>query len=1061
MNSPDNKILYCRAVAPLLSTHRQHALSVRVALSVRAQFIVPAFVLLSSGLALGATIELIPDVKPLDVSADGSVIVGRELSDRFPFRWTAKDRKVEPLTLTNGAVPYGTARAVSGDGSVVVGSVVGATRYGLQTTASQAFQWTRAGGMKFYEPAFKYDYDGGWTAAHLGLQQCKAVDVSEDGRRVLLNFWVFGSREMDNLFYEETANVWNATDGEGGEYRFCWPVVVRDGFTTSAGRYAVGSAIAGYGFNWCTSISGDGRNVCGFFDEHERPLMGWSYDATKIGIYNREEGPQTNRVVVQTNEVITRSFYSERFEKIYRDILMWESDKEHYLDVSAIHGSGRRLSGFIRDWAQYLHRSFPLSVNWPSEAPFRAYFNGYSGASWHRKGLIPSFSSGRSRGVPMALSRDGTVQVGLCYPWAWSSYESPWYASHNYFRAFLTVEATAGNTGAYETKELGSLHDDGNSAANGVSADGALVVGWSWPKGTTAGERPYDSRAFLWSERFGGIKDLNQLYAKEVSRLGITLVNATAVSADGSTIVGTALGNFGGPVFGFRLFDSTLAGRPSTTTPIQGSRFRISGSGLSSLVYLSAGNLAANLIYERQGDVPVDAGDDKPGWQQDAVLAEWKDSTVAQPEISMVATLPDKQAEQPPEVQLDAGSDILLLANPSASGELYALVDEGGGKLAIYRRQEGFWHRSAPEAIRTDSGTFGFDACLTADALHLVFYNSVNLSPSPQNRVQYARIPLEDLAAATQLETVAQIDSVTTSLEMEDFGGPVEMGSRRARNLGIAAGADGTVHIIYSSGRSKNPIAGGTGVRSDLRMATKPPGGAWTSQELLSPGAGFGDYGGLGASIAMAPGGEIGVAANIIPRAPTGSPGRSYLVFAKFFRGQTPSWQLVDNTAAGYISGDGQQGTGLFPKLAFDAAGRAHIAYTDHASEHLPGQGALSYSGQLRYARQNAPLSGWELFRPVVAGGVAPIDFKIYHPSLAVRSDGTAAVAANVYRWTSGPPSGWQTSFFLQEITPQMQPPPPYVDPSPSTQGKKFKKKKSKPKSKPKAKAKQKKGKKK
>jgi probable HAF family extracellular repeat protein len=66
----------------------------------------------------------------LGVSADGSIVVG--VSNSLAFRWTVDDGIVE---LGNG-----TARAISADGSTIVGD-------GSPSSNSEAFRWTSDGGM--------------------------------------------------------------------------------------------------------------------------------------------------------------------------------------------------------------------------------------------------------------------------------------------------------------------------------------------------------------------------------------------------------------------------------------------------------------------------------------------------------------------------------------------------------------------------------------------------------------------------------------------------------------------------------------------------------------------------------------------------------------------------------------------------------------------------------------------------------------------------------------------------------------------------------------------------
>jgi probable HAF family extracellular repeat protein len=77
-------------------------------------------------------------------------------------------------------------------------------------------------------------------------------------------------------------------------------------------------------------------------------------------------------------------------------------------------------------------------------------------------------------------------------------------------------------------QDLGTLGGD-YSGANGVSADGSVVVGSAW---NAAG----DWRAFRWTAS-GGMEDLNTTYASLLTN-GSVLSVARAISPDGRYIVG-------------------------------------------------------------------------------------------------------------------------------------------------------------------------------------------------------------------------------------------------------------------------------------------------------------------------------------------------------------------------------------------------------------------------------------------------------------------------------------------------------------------------------------------
>ena len=108
-----------------------------------------------------------PDSKAHDVSENGLVVVGHmtKSGKKEAFRWTAEDGVVGI-----GAPPGGfssMAAAVSGDGSVIVGSFWGTS------TSGRAFRWTGQGGM--VELA---DLPG-------GISEGNASDISADGTLII------------------------------------------------------------------------------------------------------------------------------------------------------------------------------------------------------------------------------------------------------------------------------------------------------------------------------------------------------------------------------------------------------------------------------------------------------------------------------------------------------------------------------------------------------------------------------------------------------------------------------------------------------------------------------------------------------------------------------------------------------------------------------------------------------------------------------------------------------------------------------------------------------------
>lgn len=102
------------------------------------------------------------------------------------------------------------------------------------------------------------------------------------------------------------------------------------------------------------------------------------------------------------------------------------------------------------------------------------------------------------------------------------------------------------------TSAAGMVSLGGDGTAYGVSADGSIIVG---DFGTGTG------RAALWSSG-GGIQNIRDLLVADgINMTGWTLTNATAISADGRTIVG--FGNGPNGTEGWRV---TLAAVPEPTT---------------------------------------------------------------------------------------------------------------------------------------------------------------------------------------------------------------------------------------------------------------------------------------------------------------------------------------------------------------------------------------------------------------------------------------------------------------------------------------------------------------
>lgn len=207
------------------------------------------------------------------------------------------------------------------------------------------------------------------------------------------------------------------------------------------------------------------------------------------------------------------------------------------------------------------------------------------------------------------------------------------------------------------------------------------------------------------------------------------------------------------------------------------------------------------------------------------------------------------------------------------------------------------------------------------------------------------------------------------------------------RFLSLAVGANGQAHVTYTP---RFYIAGAfSTVQSTLMYATNA-GGAWRSQTVMSPLDGTADAG-LGASVAVNPRtGQVAIASYYVDRYTTGSPQASQLLYHTLANGR---WQrqTVTNTPDGYVAGDGARFTGFAPQLYFDSSGRATIAFSDEAGEHLPVSYANQYAGQIRVATLNG--TRWSV--QTLYRQTDPVRNQMLYP-VAVSRNGQTTVAGLV-----------------------------------------------------------------
>lgn len=200
------------------------------------------------------------------------------------------------------------------------------------------------------------------------------------------------------------------------------------------------------------------------------------------------------------------------------------------------------------------------------------------------------------------------------------------------------------------------------------------------------------------------------------------------------------------------------------------------------------------------------------------------------------------------------------------------------------------------------------------------------------------------------------------------------------RFFGLAVSANNHAYLVYTP-EFKMPSPNGY-LRPDSALAfASNESGSWQTRVLSTVADASGDAG-TGASIAIAPDGQPAVAAWYNERAATGSSQWSQLQYFK--RDSAGNWasQIVAGRPD-YIAGDGERGIGFAPYLRFDAQGRAHILFSDHASQHFSNSGQNEYAGQIRHALLTG--SQWSL--RTLMSQTDPLQSQMIYPAFAIRNN--------------------------------------------------------------------------
>ena len=387
-----------------------------------------------------------------------------------------------------------------------------------------------------------------------------------------------------------------------------------------------------------------------------------------------------------------------------------------------------------------------------------------------------------------------------------------------------------------------------------------------------------------------------------------------------------------------------VAGRYSTT-----SAYRVPQDGTGTLHVDARGRISQ---IRWRHDPQAQPYENQLVYRERSIGGIWTETEVGPPWDATWATLVVDSSNQPHVLLYDSE---LGVSHWVRDGSSFVLKDALGSASSSRPPFPSLGHVAA--AIGPD------------DVIHVV------MSDEGRGLIVYAN----DRGGLWQSETAAPADTAESSYFSFD----------EPRFLSIAVDASGCPHITYGADFSAF-------VRDSKLHYANRCSGAWDDQVIQEPADGSGD-GGLGASIAVAPGGAIQVAAFYVEAFASGS--AQWSALRLLTRAEDGSWSSSEITRKPdkYAAGDGSIGTGFAPTLLYDDAGRTHIFFSDHASQHFPSAGSDEFAGQFRHAffdgtwhvatlrAQSMPVQN-QLIRSAVVlygDGIGAYAFLVRHDELA------------------------------------------------------------------------------
>lgn len=244
-----------------------------------------------------------------DVSADGAVVVGKDLQTGHAFRWTEQEGRVD-LTTLGSPSSRSYAHGVSGDGNIVVGSAGSFT----ESACQHAFRWSKQSGMVDLGTLSASGCSTAWATSADGSVIVGSSSVESSGQhhafrwtkeKGLVDLGTLGgdysvARDVSG---DGNVIVGNALDAQGETHAFRW--TEKDGMSDLGS--VVGSTPGTFASTSATGISANGLVITGVARTQLLESRGFRWTQA-TGVQLVEDWLRDSGIAVASDVVITSAY---------------------------------------------------------------------------------------------------------------------------------------------------------------------------------------------------------------------------------------------------------------------------------------------------------------------------------------------------------------------------------------------------------------------------------------------------------------------------------------------------------------------------------------------------------------------------------------------------------------------------------------------------------------------------------------------------------------------------------------------------------------------------------